>query len=94
MARQVVVIAERDRLIGYCVACRCRDGDKIADLVCGIADGTAMTERAFRASKDETDAYWKARYPEAERVYLQCPEGLDPQMYARLEAEMRVSHGG
>lgn len=89
-ARQVVVIAERDRQIGYCLACRIRDGDKIADLVTGIADGTAMSAAEFCDSKLEADEGWRKRYPEAEIVYLKCPEGLHPMAYARLEAEMRV----
>lgn len=89
--RQVLVIAERGRLIGFCLACRPRSGDKIAYLVCGVADGTTLMPAEFKASKEETDATWRREYPEAQIVYLRCPEEIHPQQFARLVAERRVS---
>jgi hypothetical protein len=90
--RQILVIAERGRLIGFCLACRCRTPEnKIADLVCGIVDGSALTEVQFRERKEEADVGWRMRYPEAEIIYMACPESVNPQDFARLEAERRVS---
>ena len=90
--RQVLVIAERDRLIGFCLACRVRRPEgKIANLRSGFADGSLLTESQFGAARAEADSAWREGYPEAEVVYLRCPAAVHPQQFARLEAERRVS---
>lgn len=92
--RQVLVIAERERRIGFCLACRVRSPEgRTTRLVRGVADGTLLSDAQFRDSVEEADALWRQRYPEAEIVYLNCPLGLDPYQMASLEAERRVANG-
>jgi hypothetical protein len=59
----------------------------------GTADGTTLTKAQFEASRAEADMHWKTRYPEAKIVHLDCPESVNPQTFARLEAERRVTIG-
>jgi hypothetical protein len=92
--REVIVVAEQGRRIGFCVACRTRaekgDGD-IVSLTEGVADGSLLSDIEFKRSKDESHLHWKARYPNAEIVYLECPVGLKPEVFAKYQAERRVS---
>jgi len=89
--RQVLVIAQQGRKIGFCLACRVRSPEgQVVRLVQGIADGTPLPHSQFEASKAETDEYWKRHYPEAEIVHLECPAGMNPLAFARVEAERRV----
>lgn len=94
--RQVVVIAERGRLIGFCAAARCRaskgDGDVI-NLKHGLADGSEMTQSAFNASRKLGHAGWSQLYPEAQIVRLSCSTDADPEQYAIQEARRRVING-
>lgn len=90
------MIVERGRQIGFCLACRCR-ADKgegsIVQLTQGTADGSTLTQAQFEASKAEADMHWKTRYPEAQILHLDCPESVNPQAFARMEAERRVTIG-
>lgn len=91
--RQALVIAECGRQIGFCLACRTRaaNGDgSVVHLTNGIADGTTLTDAQFRASKEEADLAWRARYPEAVIKHMECPVGMNPLDFARAEAERMV----
>ena len=85
------MIAECDKQIGFCLACR-TPSDETVTLVHGVADGRMLSDKQFEASKEETELIWRQRYPEAEIVHLACPAGIQPVLYAQVEAIRKVTN--
>lgn len=93
--RVVVVIAESeaDQLIGFAVACYGRMADGGIEIQSGSADGSRLTKEQFQASKAETDAAWRKKYPNAEIIHLALPDGMTrkaAQDLCRREVEGRA----
>lgn len=82
---------ERGRELGFALACRVREPDgRVVVLMRGGANGVALTEGAYRQSKEQAHEQFRMDWPEAEIVYLTCQDGLTPEQMASAEAERRV----
>lgn len=89
--RQVIVVTTRGKQVAFAVGCRMdtKDG-KVTRLITGVADGTGMTDGEFRESVEQGNTGLRTRYPEAEMMCLNCPDGMRLLDFVKLEAERRV----